>query len=324
MHLVSGMTVRCENALSKEILKANDQRLKLNNSDHFESNNNYAKVRFSTTVIVVSSLLILSFIILSNDSRFVRTQLPVNCQQSCRVQFVESIPTGLNFSAGPIHRATHEAWLDLLNKANESIHIAALYWNLNSSEYPTAEYGRHVYEQLVEAGRRGVSCRSCQIRIAQDVSKGMSDNEDSRRLAEQGLAEVRTLDFDKLLGSGVLHTKLIIVDMKNIYVGSANMDWKSLAEVKELGLYIQSCPCVAEDLHKIFKVYWHLGKDGARIPPSWPSTLDTPFNILSPMEMVWDGVQTDVFISVGYCRKSSRSPVGKLLNERNSVFCGFM
>ncbi|KIH54300.1 phospholipase D domain protein [Ancylostoma duodenale] len=172
-----------------------------------------------------------------------------------RVQFVESIPTGLNFSRGPVHRATHEAWLDLLNHANESIHIAALYWNLNSSEYPTAEYGRHVYEQLIDAGQRGVS-----IRIAQDVSKGMSDNEDSRRLAEQGLAEVRTLDFDRLLGSGVLHTKFIIVDMKDVYVGSANMDWKSLAEVKELGLYIQDCPCIAEDLHRIFKVYWHLGK----------------------------------------------------------------
>lgn len=72
------------------------------------------------------------------------------------MQLVESIPTGLNFSGGPVHRATHEAWLDLLKNANESIRIAALYWNLNSSEYPTAEYGRHVYEQLVEAGLRGI------------------------------------------------------------------------------------------------------------------------------------------------------------------------
>ncbi|KAL6733564.1 hypothetical protein Aduo_004202 [Ancylostoma duodenale] len=179
------MTVRCENALSKEILKVDDQRSKLNDIDPLPNSNNYAKVRCSTTVAVVSSLLILSYIILCNDSRFVRTPLSSNCRQSCRVQFVESIPTGLNFSGGPVHRATHEAWLDLLNHAHESIHIAALYWNLNSSEYPTAEYGRHVYEQLVDAGRRGVS-----IRIAQDVSKGMSDNEDSRRLAEQGLAEV--------------------------------------------------------------------------------------------------------------------------------------
>ncbi|EYC08387.1 hypothetical protein Y032_0066g3737 [Ancylostoma ceylanicum] len=85
--------------------------------------------------------------------------------------------------------------------------------------------------------------------------------------------------------------------MKDVYVGSANMDWKSLAEVKELGLFIQNCSCIAEDLHKIFKVYWHLGKDGARIPPYWPTSFDTSFNILSPMEMIWDGVETDVFIS---------------------------
>ncbi|EYC08386.1 hypothetical protein Y032_0066g3736 [Ancylostoma ceylanicum] len=180
------MTVRCENVLSKEILKTGDQLTKLNDTGRLESSNNYAKVRCSTTAVVLSSLLILSYIILNHDSCHFRTSLPTTCRQSCRVQFVESIPTGLNFSGGPVHRATHEAWLDLFNSANESIHIAALYWNLNSSEYPTAEYGRRVYEQLANAGRRGIN-----IRIAQDASKGISDNEDSRRLAEQGLAELR-------------------------------------------------------------------------------------------------------------------------------------
>lgn len=34
------------------------------------------------------------------------------------------------------------------------------------------------------------------------------------------------------MGSGVLHTKMWIVDQKNVYIGSANMDWRSLTEVK--------------------------------------------------------------------------------------------
>lgn len=33
------------------------------------------------------------------------------------------------------------------------------------------------------------------------------------------------------LTSGVLHTKFWIVDKKHIYIGSANMDWRSLTQV---------------------------------------------------------------------------------------------
>lgn len=33
---------------------------------------------------------------------------------------------------------------------------------------------------------------------------------------------------------GVLHTKLLVADRKHFYVGSANMDWRSLTEVGNL------------------------------------------------------------------------------------------
>ena len=65
--------------------------------------------------------------------------------------------------------------------------------------------------------------------------------------------QVRNLDFTKLLGKGILHTKLWIIDRKRIYVGSANMDWRALTQVKELGI-ISTCPKIAEDLGKIFDV----------------------------------------------------------------------
>lgn len=214
------------------------------------------------------------------------------CNSSCRMEYVESIPTGLNFSEGPSNRPTHEAWLELLSGSSRSIHIAALYWNLNSTEYPTAAVGRDVFSRLVDAGKRGVD-----IRIAQDVSKGMSDNNDSKWLADSGLAQVRTLNFTRLLGSGVLHTKFIVVDQRHLYIGSANMDWKSLAEVKELGLYIQDCPCLAADLLRIFAVYWHLGQEAAVIPQKWPSIFETAFNMSAPMQLTWSGVETDVFLS---------------------------
>lgn len=43
-------------------------------------------------------------------------------------------------------------------------------------------------------------------------------------------AHVRKVNFGHLT-QGVLHTKLWIVDMKHIYIGSANMDWRSLTQV---------------------------------------------------------------------------------------------
>ena len=56
-------------------------------------------------------------------------------------------------------------------------------------------------------------------------------NADSKALADLGAIELRTLDLGKLLGGGIIHTKMWIVDDKHFYIGSANMDWRSLAQV---------------------------------------------------------------------------------------------
>lgn len=45
--------------------------------------------------------------------------------------------------------------------------------------------------------------------------------------------QVRSLNFSKLLGGGVLHTKFWIIDRTHFYIGSANMDWRSLTQVKK-------------------------------------------------------------------------------------------
>lgn len=43
-------------------------------------------------------------------------------------------------------------------------------------------------------------------------------------------ADIRTVNMRELT-SGVLHTKFWVVDRKHIYIGSANMDWRSLTQV---------------------------------------------------------------------------------------------
>lgn len=49
-------------------------------------------------------------------------------------------------------------------------------------------------------------------------------------------AHVKKIDFGHLAG-GVLHSKFWIVDMKHIYIGSANMDWRSLSQVSSAAAY---------------------------------------------------------------------------------------
>jgi len=44
-------------------------------------------------------------------------------------------------------------------------------------------------------------------------------------------AEVRNLDFSRLLGAGIIHTKMWMVDRKHFYIGSANLDWRSFTQV---------------------------------------------------------------------------------------------
>ena len=43
-------------------------------------------------------------------------------------------------------------------------------------------------------------------------------------------AQVRMVDMQKLT-HGVLHTKFWVVDQTHFYLGSANMDWRSLTQV---------------------------------------------------------------------------------------------
>jgi phospholipase D3/4 len=86
--------------------------------------------------------------------------------------------------------------------------------------------GQRVFDSLVEAGERGVK-----ISIVQNSQSRAFPQDDSAELEKRGLAEVRSIDFPSIFGSGVLHTKFWIVDDKHIYVGSGNMDWRSLTEV---------------------------------------------------------------------------------------------
>lgn len=151
---------------------------------------------------------------------------------ACRIELVESIPEGLDYPAGsPSFLSTFEAWNRLIKLAEKSINIGSFYWTLRGADsynHSSAWQGEEIFDSLLEIGTKS----DIKIRIAQSASTKQFPNRDTEILAEQQAAEVRSVDFPKLLGAGVLHTKLWIVDEQHMYVGSANFDWRALTQVQ--------------------------------------------------------------------------------------------
>ncbi|VDK26796.1 unnamed protein product [Anisakis simplex] len=97
---------------------------------------------------------------------------------------------------------------------------------------------------------------------------------------------------------GILHTKAWLVDDQHLYIGSANIDWRSLKQVKELGVAFFNCPCVAADARKLFDVYWQMGAPNSQIPAKWPADLATVFNANNPISATLNQQQSAVYLSV--------------------------
>ena len=93
----------------------------------------------------------------------------------------------------------------------------------------SALQGWDVFNEMVNISSRGVK-----IRIVQNPPNEEYPDLDSLALEKMGAAEVQNINFTALVGSGILHTKLWVVDQKHFYVGSANMDWRSLTQVGRL------------------------------------------------------------------------------------------
>lgn len=203
--------------------------------------------------------------------------------ERCQMQLVESIPDHLNFSKNsPSFMSTHQAWKILLNTTENSLDIGSFYWTLRGEDViddPTDAEGEDIFKSLLEIG----SSDKIKIRIAQSMPTDKEPDHDTEILQKNNAAEIRSLDFNRLLGGGVLHTKFWISDNKHIYLGSANMDWRSLTQVKEMGVLAMNCPTLARDLGKIFEEYWLLSTNESVIPEKWPSKYATNYNFKNPM-----------------------------------------
>ncbi|XP_053486949.1 5'-3' exonuclease PLD3 [Ictalurus furcatus] len=216
------------------------------------------------------------------------------CSSDCRLTLTESIPEGMLFPSGSPHlQSIAHTWTNLLIRANSSVNIAAFYLTLRDSDLgltdPSAMQGKVLLDHLKQLEPRGVK-----LKIA--VNAPQTYRSDTDELTGTG-AEVREVDLKNITG-GVVHTKLWVVDKKHVYVGSANMDWRSLTQVKEVGVSVEDCSCLAQDASRIFGVYWELGaQKNSSLPPYWPGRFSALSSIKYPLTVKFNGVPARVYLS---------------------------
>ena len=73
---------------------------------------------------------------------------------------------------------------------------------------------------------------------------------------------------------------------KDFYVGSNNFDWRSFTQVKELGVFVENCPCLGQDITKIFDLWSYFGNKLNNIPSSsYPIRFATDFTESHPFQI---------------------------------------
>ncbi|KAL5266618.1 hypothetical protein ACHWQZ_G003853 [Mnemiopsis leidyi] len=245
---------------------------------------------------------------------------------SCEVlSVVESIPDNLTFSNSSISNpSTTSALMQILGAAQLNLDIAEYYFDLRPdppAEDGSDEDGKGIWEGLLVTGHR-LKAAGGALRIVHNLpDKGFPDK-DSKDLAEDGAAQVQYLDFKKLIGGGIIHTKLWIADQSHFYLGSANMDWQSLRQVKELGILGLNCPAVAQDLQKLFEIYWYLTTNP--VPDNFPAVFDTIYNSSNPIKFQTlhpKSEMTAFLVSSPpqFCTKSRTVGIDGLLQVLNSA-----
>ncbi|OXB66787.1 hypothetical protein ASZ78_015127 [Callipepla squamata] len=247
-----------------------------------------------------------------------------NCQNNCRVALVENIPEGINYSdSAPSHLSLFQGWMNLLNMAEKSVDIVSSQWDLNHS-HPSACQGQRLFEKLLELASRNI-----EIKLVSDIlpveSKVLNDLKskvhslDAQKVTQaqlrkhwrEGVAEneICSLPVDlKNQGAEVLYMNMSaynegrlqssfwIVDKQHVYIGSASLDWRSLGQMKELGVIVYNCSCLVLDLQRIFALYSSL-KYKNKIPPSWSKRLYGVYDTQNKLTLQLNETKSEAFVS---------------------------
>ncbi|XP_067314364.1 inactive phospholipase D5 isoform X1 [Pseudorasbora parva] len=220
-----------------------------------------------------------------------------NCSKDCRIVLVENIPGELSFNSSP-HVPLIVGLNHLLDQAKLSVEIVSPYWALTSADQGSRLYsayqGQYLFQRLLSLKSRGVKLKIVSDQPNSTEVKSMSDRH----------AEVRYVNMTALT-RGRLLSSFWVVDRKHIYIGSAGMSWKALSKLKELGVIMYDCSCLALDLHRIFSFYWQL-QYRDYIPSIWSKRVTAVFSRDQPLHLRLNSTDAAAYVSTSpelFCPK---------------------
>ncbi|CAB3398248.1 unnamed protein product [Caenorhabditis bovis] len=221
-----------------------------------------------------------------------------NCYKTCKFRVVETIPTNITFGDSPLPMSTYRAWSHLIKSAREELFIAAYKSSLQGKhvlgdmDKLFSNEGDAIYGNIMSVGKTG----EVNIRMIENYPpKDKGDNADGVILQNYGAVHRKSIDISHYMGRGKMHSKFMIADRKHFYLGSANLDWRSLNQKMELGLLIEDCECLGEDLYNIFDVLWHLKETG--LNNNKPLQRNAAYNKERPLSVQIQGKPAKVYIA---------------------------
>jgi phosphatidylserine/phosphatidylglycerophosphate/cardiolipin synthase-like enzyme len=158
-------------------------------------------------------------------------------------ELVETAPVETTLDH-PDLREAHVVWPEMIARARRTLDLGYFY----ASGRPGSRL-EPTLAALDEAAARGV-----RVRFLIDERFTGTDAETKGRLAAIAGAELRELDLSGSSG-GVLHAKYMVIDGREVFVGSQNFDWRSLEHIQELGLRVVD-ERVARMLADVFEGDW--------------------------------------------------------------------
>jgi phosphatidylserine/phosphatidylglycerophosphate/cardiolipin synthase-like enzyme len=169
-------------------------------------------------------------------------------------------------------------WLDLIDHARGVLEIEEFYFSNRPGESL-----QPVVDAIGRAAARGVH-----VRLLLDAGFLKTYPQPAESLSHLPSLELRAVDYRRLTG-GVQHAKFIVADESDAWIGSQNLDWRSLSQIHELGVRVRNAP-VGRSIHAVFASDW------AAADTTAPFVVGPPAGVTWPQRVEQGGRTADVWL----------------------------
>jgi phosphatidylserine/phosphatidylglycerophosphate/cardiolipin synthase-like enzyme len=179
------------------------------------------------------------------------------------VQLGETRPIETALGDGSLPTAL-DVWVDMIRGAKQAVDLEHFYLSQKKGE---------ALDPVLTALRRAAA-RGVRVRLLLDAGMHRTYPQPADSLGRLKGVSVRTVDYHRLAG-GVQHAKFMIVDGREAWLGSQNLDWRSLSHIHELGARVTLVP-VALAFADVFETDWAAADSTVkpapadRHPVKWP------------------------------------------------------